>query len=597
MRKRDSKYYLDKSKKLLKEKKFDKATEVLNSALIYFEYDYKVHHMLAEIATQQENWSQAVKHWNELFKLKREISVEEYVKLGKAYRLNHQLDKSDLILTEGLQDFPDKVSLIIELAETKMHLKKWKSAANLWDKVYKYKKNNTFRVYLRSAIAYRKIRDFNNAKLALCYGEKKKPKSKKLLMEYVYLAIAMKNWKEAVEEIERCLKHLDNEKLILNMQVKLSMIYRILGKKEKAEEVFDGVLKQYGKVIQKDNSMYKKIIIFDNGESRIEFYKRLSKTERVIITFDSINMTWKSHPFAFKLLKKQNLDIIAVRKREKNTHLQDLSFENFIESVNILVSCYEDKMAYGFSLGAYATLYYAGELNCRILAISPRLSIHPLLGKTKMMSKENFKHEVSLKKNNSIDPIIVFDPKNKLDNSYVQKGVLTAFPNAVKVEIPYGGHGMAPHLLEMGILKEFVLTFINEKKAFKYESSLRKKSYLYYRVLADTCLKRNKPKWALYLVNYAIELNSNDELSMQLKIRVMKQLKHLSEALEYAIDCSNKAPDNEIIKSLLIDIYIEKGDMNKAEDEIALYLQKFGETKTMLRKLEEIQNAKKTFLS
>lgn len=38
---------------------------------------------------------------------------------------------------------------------------------------------------------------------------------------------------------------------------------------------------------------------------------------------------------------------------------------------------YRDKIAYGFSLGAYGALYYTSPVNCRILALSPRLSIHP----------------------------------------------------------------------------------------------------------------------------------------------------------------------------------------------------------------------------
>src|SRR5699024_8710877 len=155
-------------------------------------------------------------------------------------------------------------------------------------------------------------------------------------------------------------------------------------------------------------------------------------------TFDSINMEWDKQPFGFSLLKKKNIDIIAVRKRKKQTYQQDLTQEDFYNTVYKLMYFYTDKIAYGFSLGAYSALYYTSLLNCRILSLAPRLSIHPRYGRKNYISKYEFKHNLSIGYNDSISHVIVYDPKNKIDNNFVTREVMESFPNAHLVKIPYG---------------------------------------------------------------------------------------------------------------------------------------------------------------
>src|SRR5690625_2259146 len=101
--------------------------------------------------------------------------------------------------------------------------------------------------------------------------------------------------------------------------MKLGMLHQIIGNHQEAS----GLFKRIEAIQDKNTQKHQKIILFDNGESRIEFYKKNHVAEKVIITFDSINMEWDGQPFGFSLLKKQNIDIIAVRKRKKQTYQQD----------------------------------------------------------------------------------------------------------------------------------------------------------------------------------------------------------------------------------------------------------------------------------
>src|SRR5699024_11120364 len=139
----------------------------------------------------------------------------------------------------------------------------------------------------------------------------------------------------------------------------------------------------------------------------------------------------------------------------------------------------------------YTSLYYGSAVGCGVLSLAPRLSMHPLFGK-KDGGKEKFKHTMYLPYNDIIKPIIVYDPKQKMDNRFIEMNVKKAYPNATLIKVPYGGHGIAPHLLRTGQLKEFILTILNEQKAPVYNKKLRNKSNIYLRVLAQACFNRGK---------------------------------------------------------------------------------------------------------
>src|SRR5699024_11390512 len=88
--------------------------------------------------------------------------------------------------------------------------------------------------------------------------------------------------------------------------------------------------------------------------------------------------------------------------------------------------------------------------------------------------------------------------KNKMDNTDVKEALLTAYPNAETIELTYGGHGIARHLLRMGVLKDFILAVIDGEMP-KYNRKLKGNSANYCRLLGRECLKRKKLKWAVSL--------------------------------------------------------------------------------------------------
>lgn len=408
------------------------------------------------------------------------------------------------------------------------------------------------------------------------------PNEEMLLEKAINEAMKKKQWEIVIQGLEKMISYnRENQKRLIT----LSMIYQIIGDHENSKRTLKYVIENYKNKL--NDKVHEKIVVFDNGETRIEFYKRFIETKQVIVTFDSINMEWDDTPFSFKLLERQDVDIIAIRKRKKKTYQQDLTQFDFINTVGSIVSNYKDKISYGFSLGAYCALYYTSLLNFRIYAISPRLSIHPVYGRTKIIGTHEFKHEISFPYNEIIKPLIVYDPKNNLDNAYVTKEILKSFPNAIFIKTPYSGHGVAPHLLKTGQLKEFVLSVIKGEIP-KYNRKNRVKSSVYYLNLSEKCLQHAKLSWALDLINCSLELDPSSKKAVKIKTKALMKLFKYVEILDFLQAKIANYPEVLTFRNILIDIYLQMKRISEAEKELKKAIRDFGDQPSLQRRQDSL---------
>lgn len=484
------------------------------------------------------------------------------------------------ILLGTLKYHPSNITIHKLLVESYIELNDWKNAIKFLDKLLKNDLDISSNLFKELADCYFLHNEQNSEKTSI---------QNNYWRFYVDIALEEQYRALAAKAIEEIYSERSNDLEKMNAYIYLSMLHQLEGNQLKASEIFDYVTTHFSQELANDSDGYRKLIIFDNGESRIEFYKKLQKTNRVIVTFDSIYMEWDGPSFAFKLLSRQdNLDIIAIRKREKQTYQQDLTRENFMNVLEKLVNCYEEKMSYGFSLGAYNSLYFASLLNCRILAISPRLSIHPIYGRTKIIPKYDFKQNISLPNNESISPIIVFDPKNKLDNRYVHKEVIKAFPNSILIKVPYAGHGVAPHLSVTGQLKDFVVSFINNEIP-KYNRKERVKSASYFKYLATACLKHNKLSWALNLINRSIDLSLNKD-ALKVKIDILNTMERYEESVQVLESFIEQYPNILTYRNLLFDTLVKVNKLSEAENVLNDSIEVFGNMPSLKRRKEILEN-------
>lgn len=402
-----------------------------------------------------------------------------------------------------------------------------------WDRVpFFYKKAMAYgqilktKEYVELATAELNKGNVEAANEAVLSGLTLYPNDKDLLLMAIEFAKEKQEWKDVIEQCSKAESVLRGEANYNDVLLMRSIALQFSGMHKEAKDCFNLFMKNN----QAGNERHKKYILFDNGESRIEFYKHLGETNDIILTFDSINLTWHTNPFGYKLLEKQNIDILSLRRRKVELCHQDLSADKYYKMVEKLVSGYEKKFAYGFSLGGYTSLYYASALKCDILALSPRLSAHPIFGKGKY-PKELFTHGLNFPYNEEISPVIVYDPKDRRDNRFIEENIKPAFPHARYIKTDYSGHATAPYLLKIGMLKTYVYCLLN---GTDYPSLKRENNYLspnYLRILASHCYRRGKLNWAIVLVERALAIDPNNKHGLKLRENIKEKIKQENKVL------------------------------------------------------------------
>lgn len=477
--------------------------------------------------------------------------------------LNNQEEKAIELLDRGLRIYPQNVPLNYKKAKLLTQMKYIEDASYFWGKVIKdsstfYLSKNDFKY------AYRVFQECGNVKGCMSVLERNVlefPNDEETLFAYVNKSILYQpdkiDLKDTIhivsETIPNC-SQTDKDKRYLLLSILYNLIEDGLSSSRCLKQICDA------KVWEKAPL---KAELFNNNESKIEYYKKASKTESIIVTFDHMYMDWDALPFGYSFLKRQNIDIIAVRKRRRKTYQQDLSLEEFENSLKPLLSNYKNIFFYGHSLGAYLALYYGVVFNnIEIFVTAPRLSIHPLYGKKKLAG-EGFQHHLHMGYNNLLKPKIAYDPKNKRDRKYIEQEISKSYPNACLIKIPYGGHGIVKHLRRMGKLKEYLSLVLNHKTPV-YEKEYRYFSSDYYRELANHCYKRNKLNWAYDLIEEALKLSPEEYKCIKLSIEICMDLEKWNKALEKLNEKMLEWKPELLL--YLFDIYISTGRINAAEN-------------------------------
>lgn len=543
---------------------------------------------LAKCEMDNQNWSSSVHCWKKVFRLNKKNKKQDYIEYSKALHANGDTSKAITVLKKGEKYYPNYTPIISKLIELYIYETNSKNVIKYYDilekKVNKNCHHFSFDTYVNIFKVYKDAGFVKRGKNILDKADKLFPEQKnELMLYYGDLEIVKKNWGEAIRLYEQSIPN-----NTFNKQITLAMLYKINGDQVKFEKIFKHVIEDNEKDIKEDALGYRKIILFDNGESRIEFYKKLGNTNSIILTFDSIKMTWEEAPFGFKLLQKENVDIISLRKRRKKSYSQDIDQDAFNYIVAPILTGYNNRMAYGYSLGGYQALYFASVLDCRILALAPRLSIHPHSGNKKIVEKYKMRHKLNLDKNTKIQPVIAYDPKNKQDRKYVIDKVLPSFPNAEVISIPYGGHGLAPHLLKSGQLKSFVYDFLENRQPV-YNHQLKVRSPHYFKNLGEACLKRNKYKWSLDLADKALELNPRYQRGIKLKIKALKKLGYVEELHDFMVEMDGSMPEKLSLRLYLVDIFIELKYFTQAKSKLFEIKKRFGDRRPIINRLNELE--------
>lgn len=214
-----------------------------------------------------------------------------------------------------------------------------------------------------------------------------------------------------------------------------------------------------GVMIDLETKGISKEIIADTPGYRVVFYRQAVKPNKLIITFDAHGHDIRDVGFGCDVSLESGFDNLFISHR-LNSQYQELSLDEFADHVLPLVEGY-DVYTYGSSLGGYCAIYYAGVINAKAIALSPRNSAHPSINSS-YFSHVTFSHTDLVKSPSSQHPpVILYDHVQEIDRRFIHDFIVPAYPEARLVDMPYAGHLIAEALLELGLLKTVVLDLIN----------------------------------------------------------------------------------------------------------------------------------------
>lgn len=575
---------------LLRMEKISDAEHVLKDSLVKCKQDENISYALGSLYISKQEWDRALSYLEEVddtSEIGRSITFK--AALGRVYRMSGNLDSAKMFLGQALEYDAESHLLWTELAETYFAKAEWKNALAAYKKVIEGADKVDATIYSRKRLAEVKLGDLAAAEATLRSGLAKYPRNIVLNNALAKVYIAAKDWDSAIEQLDFIKNEFKGESYKKSL-LDLAMLYRNKGEEEKAEATFAEFHESnIAQPIKSYKEGYRTITLFDNGECRIDFHKKLLPAKALCITFDTINNTWNDEPFAHRFLKRQDVDIVTVTKRKRPDRYQDLSKEEFYEAIHKLAGTYKRVITYGSSIGAYSALYYGSSIDAQAIAMAPRNSGHPIFGKNQVEGE--FQHELHPPVNEKIAPYIIYDPNNILDNKYVNESLSKTYPNAKFIKAYHAGHNCVSHFFDIGILKDFIVSIIHDEEVPVYEHSKMKwRSRQYLRVLGTACLNHNKPRWALDLGTKAFELYPEDIAVNIFRIRAIKSAKGLEKAINASKEAIDRIKNHQKIKLNLIDLYIQGNQYQAAEALIEDGINTYKNPKEFEKKRKKYEN-------
>lgn len=247
--------------------------------------------------------------------------------------------------------------------------------------------------------------------------------------------------------------------------------------------------------------------LVDAAGLRIDYVRSPANNGTLAFTFtERTNRIIDRQGFAESVLLGLGFDVIAVKASVDvwYDHLTDAHLEEVEAGILASDRNYTERVAYGSSMGAYAAIRFARSLACdRVLALSPLYDIRLDWERRWHVDVKGIRQERMMAEE-YISPnciyCLAFDPKNQ-DVRHIELYKKIISPAMLRlIEAPYAGHPVGYFLNQIGELKSLVHAVLVDGDVDKFcgrRFENKGQSHLYLFWLADACLRRRKPRWAL----------------------------------------------------------------------------------------------------
>ncbi|HEY4531611.1 MAG TPA: hypothetical protein VIG43_00335 [Kurthia sp.] len=507
---------------------------------------------------------------------------DQYIELSKSLNKKNRIS----LLKEGIQYFPFSSKIMKLLKEENVQPK----MVRRYSKALICKKNKPTTHFFRQGAQYLLLNnDEVNAAKLMKIGLEKNKSNYSLLVASAENAMKLFDWSLAEDLYTQISLIKCTPELLYDIEV----LRQLQGKESRMTETIEKIHTQFkGKYDTLFTDSYRKYTLFDNGKSRIELYKHIIPAKEVVATFDTIDKTWDLIPFAYNLIKKNQKDLVSLRRDHTRNFHQDISKEQYSEVTDTIFSQYDRKFAYGTSLGGYSSLYYGSNIeDVRILSMAPRNSAHPKYGSPNILVKEPFKHISPHPVNTNTQITIIYDPCNPNDENYISTQILPSYPNAQVLRIPYAGHRIPKFLSQTGQLRPTVKEFLGKKTITPIKrGDLRRNSMEYYWVMAERTLAHKHFSWSLQFAEHSISMDSNFDRPYATKTEALLGLNRVEEAIEHATLSNAMFGTQYKFAILLADCHEANGDIPTAIAVLEEFSQfkEVSKVRKMIKRLQEV---------
>ena len=210
-------------------------------------------------------------------------------------------------------------------------------------------------------------------------------------------------------------------------------------------------------------------LVADETGYRIEYYRQRVVSDYLVICFNGVMGHKKHRTFGLGFMLRQGFDVITVNSAMQGNY-QLLSVQDFAALVKPVSQQYRHVYTYGHSLGAYMALYFAGVINAQVIASAPRHPGHPRFYNKFDPALQQaltvpYQHSELVEVAKTSQPVFIFyDPYEYKDQFMLDEMVIPAYPQANIYQLPRATHSTVVVLKELGLLKDFILSIVYQKR-------------------------------------------------------------------------------------------------------------------------------------
>ena len=214
---------------------------------------------------------------------------------------------------------------------------------------------------------------------------------------------------------------------------------------------------------------------------------------------------------------------------------------------------YDKEVAYGSSMGGYASIALSKLLDCSaVIAFSPQYSIDDDFDKrwAFFSNKINFQYRISKESTKMDCGFFIFYDNKDPDELQVKRLLEVLPPESTKViKLPFSGHPSVHFLNEVGLLKDILTQLANVGHVDGIDFYKKKKnSSTYLLALSRELLKKKHARWALSVADFAVIINQNSTLIHFQRSAALEHFDRMDEAVAAVKRAMELAPENPHLK-------------------------------------------------